>query len=255
MILRNFLFLDTQSLNDYLAALEGYVPSGEGEQTVSGTQRVEADASLENTTERRQGLVINDAAKFQQLYKILDKEGEVEYIEKTTTETFTSLKRNQIIEIQAIIELPKPFLMSKDIESVSPLLEIVRLAGQTIDPQAEIAVSGLQGISRITADQPIPIIGRTITGMRLPFVTNLPRQYIRCQPQELQGEAVIFAKVQRLIPQKQSYEVFSLVPLLTNSMMLNRSQKKKAAKDGVEKGFVTELRGPAVILTPVAVYR
>lgn len=255
MILRNFLFLDNQSLNDYLAALEGYVPSGQAEQTISGTERVDGDATIENKTEKRQGIVISDAAKFQQLYKILEREQEIAYIDAADASTASSLRRNQIIELQGTIELPKSFSMLKDVENIGPLMDIMKLAGQNVDSQAEIAIAGLQGVSKLTADNSVPIICRTTTGNKLPFVANLPRQYLRSQINELQGEGTIFAKVQRIVPPRETYEVFSLVPLLTNSMMLNRTQRKKAAKDGVEKGFITELRGPVIILTPVAVYR
>ncbi len=69
------------------------------------------------------------------------------------------------------------------------------------------------------------------------------------------GEATVFGKIQRIIPKGERLEVFSLVPAITGVASLSREQRRKMQKSATKGQITEEIKGPAIILIPVAVYR
>ncbi|MFZ2172259.1 MAG: hypothetical protein WAW61_21800, partial [Methylococcaceae bacterium] len=86
----------------------------------------------------------------------------------------------------------------------------------------------------------------------------LPREYITGNLTDFQGEAVVFGKVQRILSKGQKLEVFCFLPDMLNIPNLNRQQRLalKSNKNNKAKDTFTEiLVGPAIALTPLAIYR
>jgi hypothetical protein len=123
------------------------------------------------------------------------------------------------------------------------------------DEKSKTAFEGMRAVGKLTEEQPVPLLFEAISTPRFSFVAHLPKKFIRRELTDLQGEAVVFGKVQRIIPKKEKLEVFSLVPAVTQASMLNRQQRRKMAKSAVEQSITEEIKGPAIVLTPVAVYR
>lgn len=83
-----------------------------------------------------------------------------------------------------------------------------------------------------------------------------PCQYLQCELSEPEGEATVFGKVRRIIPRGQQQDVFSIMP--TGVMGLpnvTATQRQKMLREMVQKGLVDVIKGTAIILTPVAIYR
>ena len=75
---RNFIFLDTVTLNDYLSAVKGGLIDGQ-ELITTGTKSKASGVKIsgvgglvevETASEVREKLVLTDAAKFDELFKI-----------------------------------------------------------------------------------------------------------------------------------------------------------------------------------------
>ena len=142
MILRNFLFLDTATMEDYLATIEGYIVEGAIDQTEvekkdksgkAGYKIVEGGIASEKSTETKQKLAVTDAAKFQSLYEILEEQDLVQFLDAFDEEIWNQLHRGELLEIDAAIRFPRPFILTQAIEDFSPLLDIV--AAFDIDPK------------------------------------------------------------------------------------------------------------------------
>ena len=265
MILRNFLFLNTSTVNDYLSTLEGSVTDSPIDQTEvkkseksgkAGYQIIEGSAGSETSTETKQRLAITDAARFQRLYELLEKQNLIQPLDAFDTEIWNQLQRGELLEIQANIRLPDSFKLTQTIEDLSPFLDIMKAFDQDplADPKTRAAFEGMRAIGKLIDKQNAPLVFEATATPGYQFATHLPIQHLRCELADLQGEAVVFGKVQRILKKGERLEVFSLVSALTESMKMQK-QRSKAIKEITDKNVIEMIKGPAIILIPVAVYR
>lgn len=266
MILRDFLFLDTQLLGDYLSTLEGYVVEGHIDQTEVGKKEtggnlnikaISANRTAADSTETKKKLAVTDAARFQHLYNLLSESDAIQYLDAFDLGIWKQLRRGEILEVQAKIQLPKSLLMMRDIENVSPFLDVMKALGQDLlqDDESRTAFEGMRAVGKLAENQPIPLVFEAASSPKFSFVAYLPKNYIRRELNDFQGEAVVLGKIQRILQKNERVEVFSLVPALTQSATVNRQQRRKMAKGATGNNITDEVGGPAIILTPIAVYR
>jgi hypothetical protein len=266
MVLRDFLFLDTDVLNDYLSMLEGYVT----EEPIEQTEKEQKDAGgkfdlkaiggegkVSGSKETKKKLAITDAARFQNLYELLEEQSAIQVLDAFDVDIWTQLRKGEMLEVDANIRLPQGLLMLKDVENMSSLIDIMKIAGQDpfTDNQARVAYEGMKAVGQSLGERPIPLIFEAASTKGLSFVAHLNKKHMRRDFTEFQGEATIFGKIQRIVPKGQKIEAFSLVPAITGSATLNRQQRRKMEKSAAANNITEEIKGPVIILTPVAVYR
>ncbi len=267
MILRNFLFLDTATMEDYLATLEGYVVEGTVDQTdvekkdksgKAGYKIVEGGIKSEKSTETKQKLAVTDGAKFQKLYELLKEQDLLQFLDAFDEEIWKQLRRGQLLEVDSIIRFPKPFAMTQAIDGISPFLDIMAAFGEDslLDPEDRAAFEGMSAIAKLVEEKPVPILFEAASTADFTFVANLPRRYLRCQLMDLEGEATIVGKIQRVLARGTKVEVFSLFSAFTSSLpSLSKEQRNQMQKEMVKGELAEVVRAPAIILTPLAIYR
>lgn len=120
MILRNFLFLDTNMLTDFLAQIEGYVIEGPIDQTEmkKGQKDIKGDVKVikgggtsEKSTEIKQRLATTDGARFQKFYELANENEMVAYLDAFDEGIWHGIRRGELLEVQAKIGFPKSFAM------------------------------------------------------------------------------------------------------------------------------------------------
>lgn len=114
MKLRNFLYLNTKIINDYLAALEGYIYdeevqaiSNSTENTVKGGGGIkiasgEGGRASKSLEEVNRSVKISDAAKFDKVFKYLeagDEDERIKYYEFLTDDEYNNLQRDEFLEV------------------------------------------------------------------------------------------------------------------------------------------------------------
>jgi len=267
MILRNFLFLDTATMTDYLSTLEGYVIEGTVGQTDVGKKEkggklaakvIEGGATSEVSTETRRQLAIPDAARFQRLYELLQEQDLIQFLDAFDVEIWNQLERGELLEVQATIRLPELLTLTQMVEDLFPLLDVMTAFGQDPlnDPEARIAFDGMREVGKLTKQKHVPLLFGATSTPGFYFVANLPRQYIRCPLSDLQGEAIVFGKVQRILTKGQEYEAFNLLPSSISfppGRNLTKEQRRKIRR--AKKEVTETVKGPAIVLSPLAVYR
>jgi hypothetical protein len=122
-----------------------------------------------------------------------------------------------------------------------------------VDAKTEAAIKGFGGLSKMLSDKPIPLIFESVSTPGYHFVTDLRRQFLRCELPELQGEATVLGKVLRILGKSQTHESFSLLPASVPNM--DTKVQKKIQRDLKSKKLSEIVRGPGAILAAVAVYR
>ena len=112
MKLRNFLYLNTKVLEDYVAAIDGYIYDEESqeiatssENTLGGKGTISVISGNGSHTGKRseeikRSVHISDAAKFEKVYKYLrsDDEG-LKYFEFLTDADYSGLYRDDFLEV------------------------------------------------------------------------------------------------------------------------------------------------------------
>ena len=140
MILRNFLFLDTVAVDNYLAAVEGSLVEGMFEQTdvekrqksgkggISKVVNIEGGMGSEESTETKQRRLLNDSAKFQRLYNFLNEQDSVQFLDAFDPDIWNQFRRGEVLEIEASIKIPDIFALNEAVEAAAPLAQLGRCA-------------------------------------------------------------------------------------------------------------------------------
>jgi hypothetical protein len=270
VILPNFLFLDTVAIDNYLAAVEGSLMEGSFEQTdvekrvkggkagLSKVVTVEGNAGTEASTETKQKRSLNNSAKFLRLYDILEEQDSIQQLDAFDPSIWDQFRRREVLEVEATIRIPKIFAITEAVEVATPLAQLMALFGQ--DPLADLQTRQQLEQARIAAQlfetEPIPLLFEAVSTPKFRFVASLPRQYLCCKPTELQGEAAVFGKIQRVIPPRQTYQV-PLIQASLDAYVLdqNRAQRRKSKHATPGQNQVETIKGPAIVLEAIAVYR
>ncbi len=268
MILRNFLYLDTEALADYLSAIEGYIVEGEIEQKETETKGIKGEAGfqtivkagggLETVRETKQKVAITDAAKFQKLYEILENDGDNKYLDLFDFDTWKEIRRGQMLEIEAKINFPQIYYLVNAMEDVEETVDLARIFG--VDPftdtQSGATFEGMRRIAKIVKSKPLSILFTTPSTPGYSFASNLQRKFIRQDP--IDGEATVFGKVQRIILKGEKETVFNLAPDLTTEIIksvISGGVSTRPKIQPIPKVMTEIIEGPALIINVLAIYR
>lgn len=266
MVLRNFLYLDTDMLNDYLSTLEGYLVESaeliENQVTKTsgkaGVTFVEAGRESDKESGTVKRVAHTNAGKFQRLYELLEDESMVQYLEAFDSTIWNGIKRNEILEVPGIISIPQMYSTLHEVGNISPLVDLMKAFGQSdlIDEKSMNAINGLKAIGDLNDNKDIPVVLNLESMSEYSFAAKLIPDYLKCEIDKLDGEVTIIGKVQKKIPKNEKYEVFSMVSGVDSLMKhQNREERRKYEKNKTDKNMSDTIKGPAMVLIPLAIFR
>jgi hypothetical protein len=251
MILRNFLYLDSSTVSDYLSSLDGSVVEGPIDHTQSAKHDKGLKASLKiaegslsggGSSEKKEKRLVTDAAKFQRLYELVA-EDQVQYLDAFDDAIWQQIRRGELLELQCTIKTPEFFGMTQIVDAVAPMVEFVKAVDATVvDAKTEAAIKGFGGLSKMLAEKPVPLIFEPASTPGYHFVADLRRQFLRCELSELQGEATVLGKVLRILGKSQTHEAFSLLPARFPRM--DTKKKRQLQRDLKSQKLSETVRGP-----------
>jgi hypothetical protein len=264
---RNFLFLDESMLDDFLATIMGHITKGSIDQTEyekkgkggkAGYKIIEGEIASEKSTETKRTLAVTNAAKFQQLYELMEDDDMFMYLDLFDLETWKKVRRRDIVEAEVSIRLPESFSLTQAVDGIAPFLKLMETLGEDplSDPSTRVAFEGFSEISKIMEKKPIPLVCESLGTPGYKYACNLPRKFIRCDLENLVGEATLFGKVKRVIPEGSKYDLFSLLSAFDSFLpSMNQSQQGKMKRDMAQQGLAEVVYGPALIISPLAIYQ
>jgi hypothetical protein len=268
IILRDFIFLNTNMLNNYLSTIEGYLADEfeytESEKGQKGGKLgyspiVEGNASSETSRETTSKRVLTPPSQFQKLYEVLEKQEQIKHLDLLDDEYWANIQKGEILEIQAKVRIPTFIMQLEQVQGFAPLVNLMQKFGPGLVKDSDLTVlEGMSDLRKFNESKPIPLLFQSASTPKFNFAADLPREYITGNLTDFQGDAVVFGKVQRILSKGQKLDVFSFLPDMLNMPNLNRQQRLalKSNKNNKAKGTFTEtLVGPAIALTPLAIYR
>lgn len=270
MKLRNFLYLNTKVIEDYISAIEGYTYDEESQAIATSSENgVEGKANValasgsgyhtgKTAEEIKRSVHISESAKFEKIYKYLQS-GEADglkYYEFLTDEFYDELGRDDFLEVLVTARFSKMKELTDSVKKIAELASVFQAITeqQILDKKATEAVNGFAALGQLQSGKEIACVFEFEDG-KFPLVAYLDESYFRCEQDSFVGQAYMLCKVVRKIPKGQSIkldEIFDDVKKLP----LNRTQRRKMPKNMDNPAEIRDvIKGPAFVVLPIAVYQ
>lgn len=271
MKLRNFLYLNTKVLEDYISAIEGYIYDQESQEISNSSENaVAGNVSVrmvggngghtnKKSEEIKRSVKISDAAKFEKVYKYLqsgDEDDELKYYEFLTEETYNSIARDDFIEVLVTARFSKVKELTDSVKKIADLATVIQgLTDQSIlDKKASDTINGFAAIGKLNSKKEISCVFNFDDGS-YPLVAYLNEDYFRCEQSSFVGQSYMLCKVIRKIPKGQNIKLDEIFEELKN-MPLNREQRRSLPKNIDNPDIIKDvIKGPAFVVLPIAVYQ
>lgn len=270
MKLRNFLYLNTKVLEDYISAIDGYTYDEEtqafstsSENTISGKGGVSVlsgsgEHSGRKEEETKRSVKISDASKFDKIYKYLesDEDNGLKYYEFLDESTFDGLRRDDFIEVLVTARFSK---MKEITDSVQKLAELAStfetiMDQKLLDQKAKKNIDGITALGQITSGKEISCVF-DFEDKQYPLIATLDESFFRCNQDSFVGQSYLLCKVIKKVPKGTSIKLDEIFEDIKN-LPLNRSQRRKLPKNMENPvGLRDVIKGPALVVLPIAVYQ
>lgn len=270
MKLRNFMYLNTRIIEDYIAAIDGYTYDEESqaianstENTISGKGGVAVLSGSgehigKQSEEVKRSVKINDAAKFDKIYQYLHKQDDegLKYYEFLVEETYDNLRRDDFIEVLVTVRFSKMKEITDSVKKLENLVIAIQelTEQQLLDRKAKEAINGFSALGQLRSGKEIACVFN-FDDEKYPLVAYLDESYFRCEQDNFVGQAYMLCKVLRKIPKGQNVKLDEIFDDI-KKMPLSREQRRKMPKNIDNPDVIKDVvKGPALIVTPIAVYQ
>lgn len=270
MKLRNFLYLNTKVVEDYIAAIDGYTYDEESqaistskENTLAGKGAIGVASGNGSRTGKQSEEVtrsvrISDAAKFEKIYKYLcsDEDDGLKYYEFLTEQEYNNLYRDDFLEVLVTARFSKMKELTNSVKKIAELAAVFEtITDQKIlDKKATEAVNGFSALGQMKSGKEIACVFEFEDGNH-PLVAHLDESYFRCEQDNFVGQAYLLCKIIRKIPKGQRIKLDEIFDDI-KKMPLNRAQRRTMPKNMDNPAELRDIiKGPALVVLPIAVYQ
>jgi hypothetical protein len=262
--LRHFLYLDSDLTNEFLAQVEGGL-FDEEEQSTTGTSDkavgggvsagpVQAGAGRGSSQEEARARLVRQTQEsaFNRLAGLLEQTESVQWLESLDEEIFAQLSRGEVLEIEAVLEVPllvKLIVSASQMETVGQLMETM---GQQFDAKALQGMQALVAIGGLF--QSVPVIAAAAGSPTYKFIAQINPAHLRVAIDQLDGEARIFATLDRKLREGEQVSILDAIPVLRS--LPDRDEVEANLQDEQSRQFVGEpVTPPAAVVSAIAIYR
>ena len=269
--LRNFLYLNTKIIDDYLSAIDGYVYNEEAQSIATSTEAaMRAGGSIKlvsgegthtgkTAEEITRSVQISDAAKFDKVFRYLqagDEDEQIKYYELLSEEIFNDLRRDDFLEVLVTARFSKMKELTDTVKKFNEMATVLQgiTNQQLIDKQAAEAVAGFSALGQLQSRKAISCVFNFEDG-KYPLVAYLDEDYFKCDQENFIGESYMVCKVLRKIQKGQSVKLDEIFDDI-KKIPLNRQQRRNLPKNmDNPEGLRDVIKGPALVVVPIAVYQ
>ncbi len=271
MKLRNFLYLNTNIVEEYISAIEGYTYDEESQAITSSSENsVNAGLGLKavsaggahngkQSEEIKRSVKISDAAKFDKIYTYLqsgDEEEKLKYYEFLSEDIYNALRRDDFIEVLVTARFSKTKELIDGVKKISDL--VTQVQGITdqkfLGKKESEAINGFSALGKMKSGKEISCVFN-FDDRKYPLVAYLDENYFRCEQDNFIGQSYMLCKIIRKIPKGQHVKIDEIFDDI-KKLPLNHDQRRKILKNMDNPDIIKDIvKGPAMIVVPVAVYQ
>lgn len=281
MIFRDYKYLDVNKVESYLSSLpDGLVREFKettrdlsGKEGKAGTKayifNAEGTKSSQDETIREATVKISPERLFYQLYEALQQANAIQIFDEDDPLDAARLKKGSVVEISRFFE-PSPVN-----EAIDSLMKIMSIGGRlglntSTDSQDEEKIRVVTELLRGThGEKETPMISTDEDDFSVLFSVKESFLEASSGEEEFLGDMTVFGKVNRVLSANESIDLLDTLGLLKAlPRRMRRSVSMADLKNTLLNSFASfpdslggpidrkefTVPGPAVIITPVAVY-
>lgn len=273
-VLRSFLYLDENIVDDYLAQFEGGILEGAytTQDTTTGVKgggvgikawvaEGNANASSTSSSVISQTVRETPVAKFTRLYDLLAKDELIQPLNGLDLAIYKQIEPGELIEVRGRARLPQWEHLARTMSDITSFVEMMETIG--LNPLANNEVNeayhGFTTLIAKKAQEGVDLIISPVGSPKFKFVASLHRSKITRSLEELDSEVTVLGKVQRKLAERETIDIFRIAPRLDQLGELNRVQKrsmnKRAKQQSTDSPIDEIIKYPAIQVVPVAVYQ
>lgn len=264
-MLRQYLYIDESFVNDAFATINGYDYS-QKDIRLEGEAMLQEDFETDSTRRHSEkktteiAATMSMTAKCQAVYDYLAREagGEIPFYDTMSDSDINAMKRESFFEGQFKLSYTK-------IETYGQLSEGLQklgvLFGTDIVGNNAEAFEGLQKLAKQEREKGTPCILTFADDSQARCFAYLKEDNIRTKPYLTIGEVTVLCKVVRKIKQGSSVCLTDITEWM-RTRFPDTPKGKKARIDAIKSGqmkeieaFEDRIKGPALELVPIAIYR
>lgn len=259
-MLREFLYLDSALVDQYLAQVEGGLYDDERERLGGASSRatdgglgagqvggnVITSRSEEVERVRRQ----TPESRYNRLHEALS--NSFLFIDESSDNVADQLQVRQMISADCYVDIPslsRTLANAPALEGVADLMKV--FAPDKINGDFENALGGLTKLSTMSNGD-IVATGE-LGNNQASLAFKLSQKALRIPVDELEGEAVVVGRVQKKWPAGQRYSLLNIPGLNIMSREDRRRVEKETKAENQAEG--TFIEGPGASLSVVAIFR
>lgn len=265
---REFLYVDRGRIEDFVSAAVGGLPQQRSESSRNSTPRVDLEADVKVLKGRRTGgqrdigseeiRKATHASLFEMLHRML-LANEMLHSPGETGKAWDEIEAGEFVEIECLVELSGLERLLDLIRRFHRFMSVVS-PGQVQDPQWQQIVQYLDAL-----DEERDSYNVRLTPLEqakgLTLVASLAKRHLRGDKAELDDNYTVLGRVQRKLQPGTTVELFNLLPegfrlsaedvrpFLRSFENMPPQLGKPPTMDDLRVSF------PAIILTPIAIYR
>ena len=270
MVLRNFLYLNEQILDGYLSAIEGYTPTKVTQTTkATNTKKSGISASVKvasgevgkqevNETETHMEIEISPASKVQKLIDYLSEESEIPFYEYMDESSWRSLYRDSVVEFMGNVRFAKIKEFAKAVSEIERLVNVLQEFSDKplINLKTQKELDGIKTLNHLQKGNEIPCVLSFGELKEYKVVCYLNELFFKVDQDSFIGDVTILCKIQKKIDKGNSIQLTDIFKTF-REMPLNREQRRSMPSKQqlvTPKEFSDIIRGPAFVVTPIAIY-
>lgn len=270
MKLRNFLYLNTKVIEEYVSAIDGYTYDEESQAIATSKESALAGKGAigiasgtgshtgKQSEEVKRSVRISDAAKFEKIYKYLqsNEDDGLKYYEFLSEPEYNNLYRDDFLEVLVTARFSKMKELTDSVKKIAELASVFETITnqQILDERATETVNGFSALGQMKSGKEITCVFEFEDG-NYPLVAYLDESYFRCEQDNFVGQAYLLCKIIRKVPKGQNIKLDEIFDDI-KKLPLNRAQRRKMPKNIDNPAELRDIiKGPALLVLPIAVYQ
>ena len=259
-------------LNDYLAAIEGFVATkvfqttkqtniksagiGVNAKIVSGDLGKKLNSELETQME----VQITPASKVQKLIDYLNNEEPIKFYDYIDEEIWKIIQRDEIVEFMGTVRFSKLKEIANAVNELEKLCDVIKDftdGSNIIDKNTQSNMQGFKHLSEMQNGNEVPCVLSFNSLKEYQVVCYLDKSCFNVEQENFVGDVTILCKVQKKIIQGQTVELNDIFKSF-RELPLNREQRRQMPNKKTlttPKELSDTIKGPAFVVTPIAIYK
>lgn len=265
MKLRNFLYINSNLLNDYISAIDGHVYE---EETINNSEsknvqgaadgNIVMEGAYNNTTieETKKNVKITESAKFDKIFKYIKENETLRYYERFEETDWKEVSRDDFVEVLVVPRFSKLKEITNLAKNVGGLIDIYQEYTDRpfTDKKGMEAIKGFSALDKANNSNEIPCVFN-FDNSKYPIVSYLDEAYFKTSQERFVGQVYMLCKIQRKIEKGEKVELDDIFSKM-QKMPMNRQQRKAMQKEKTTPmGVKDQINGPAFVTIPIAVYQ